>query len=56
MVEVRAVREASEREILDSFAALRPCCMMEVWSRSENTVWPRSEEVRRDVHSVEVVW
>ena len=56
MVEVRAVREASERERLDCFAALRPCCMVEVWSRNENVVWPSREEVRRDVHAVEVVW
>lgn len=56
MLEVRAAREASKRDKLDNLTALQPCCMVEVWSIMENVVWMRKEVVRREVHSVEVIW
>jgi len=56
MSEVRSVSLASERDKLDNFAALRPLCMMEVWSAREKMVRPRCDVVRRVVDSVEVEW
>ena len=56
MSAVRAESVVSERERLDNLALLRPVFMMEVWSAREKVVRPRSDVVRREVHSVEVEW